>query len=144
MLKRLPKKDFDYIYSKVTRPCIELVIKTPDGILFTKRTIPPGKGFWHLPGKTILKGMTILDNAKRVAQDELGVEVSIGKLLGVTDWFGSKAIGQPVCLVYLAKIKEGQQIKLNSEASEFGFFKTLPVKIMEEYKAPQYRRIFGF
>ena len=135
MIKRLPYQEFIKIYSRVPRLCTEVLIKTSQGILLTKRAIPPAKGFWHLPGKTMLKGCDIEENVRQVAQNELGVDVKIVKFVKVIDWFGSKnATGQSVSLVYLVKIKNGQKIKLNNEASEFGFFKSPPQKTIKEHQ----------
>ena len=52
--KKLPYKTFKSIYSRVPRATIELVIQTPAGILLSKRSIPPYKGYWHIPGGTVL------------------------------------------------------------------------------------------
>jgi len=41
---RLTNEEFMLIYSKVPRICVDLMIETKKGILFTKRTIGPYKG----------------------------------------------------------------------------------------------------
>ncbi|MBU0975306.1 NUDIX domain-containing protein, partial [Patescibacteria group bacterium] len=78
-VKRLPYKTFKYIYRKVPRLCVDVIVKTPRGIILTKRSIPPAKGWWHIPGGTILWGETVEQAVKRVAREEVGVEVKIKK-----------------------------------------------------------------
>lgn len=135
MVKKLSKKDFYDIYAKVPRLCIELVLHWKGGIVFTKRNIPPKKGVWHLPGKTMLKGMNLEENIRYVARDELGVEIDEIKFIEVFDWYGSKnTTGQVISLVYQAGISDGQKIQLNKESSAIKVFKNLPENSMEEYK----------
>ena len=88
MAKKLPFEIYQEIYSKVPRLTVELLIKNEDGILLVKRNIPPGKGFWYLPGGTILLDESIEDCIKRIATEELGVEVEIVKFIKVLDWIG--------------------------------------------------------
>ncbi len=46
----LTKKEFEYIYHKVPRLCIDLIIVKEKKILLTKRSIEPFINFWHFPG----------------------------------------------------------------------------------------------
>ncbi len=48
-LKYLPFEEFQEIYSKVPRLCVEVVLRSDEGIMLTKRTINPWKGMWHFP-----------------------------------------------------------------------------------------------
>lgn len=133
MAHKIPYDKFIEIYSLVPRLCIELVIKTDQGILLTKRNIPPAIGMWHLPGGTWLKGETAHEAANRIAQDELGIKVELGELLGYTDFSPEVAVGHSISLVFQV-IPESTDIKLNEQASEYAFFKQLPTETITETK----------
>jgi 8-oxo-dGTP diphosphatase len=83
----LPKPDYDAIYRRVPRLCVEVVISTPErGVLLTRRDIPPNIGAWHIPGGTVLFAEPVVDAVKRVARDELELEVGVGGLLGYIEY----------------------------------------------------------
>jgi ADP-ribose pyrophosphatase YjhB (NUDIX family) len=83
----LPKPEFDSIYSRVPRLCVEVVITAPErGVLLTLRDIPPNVGAWHIPGGTVLFAEPLVDAVKRVARDELDAEVGVGELLGYIEY----------------------------------------------------------
>ncbi len=83
----LPKEEFDSIFSRVPRLCVEVVIASPErGVLLLRRDIPPNVGAWHIPGGTVLFGERVVDAVKRVARDELGLEVEVGELIGYIEY----------------------------------------------------------
>ena len=83
----LPKADFDAIFSRVPRLSVEVVIYTPErGVLLVLRDIPPNVGAWHIPGGTVLFAERLTDAVRRVARDELGLDVSVGNLLGYIEY----------------------------------------------------------
>ena len=129
MPKRLSAKDFKAIYSKVPRACVDLVVKTPQGIVLTMRQIEPEKGKWHLPGGTILKGESLAQAIQRVAKAELGVTVKIEKLLGAIEYLHLKNyFSQPLGLAYLVTPKK-MHFTLDRQASELQIFKKLPKNV---------------
>jgi len=81
--RRLSDKEFKEIYSKVPRLTVEVIVKGPQGgVILSLRNISPCKGLWHIPGGTVYLRETLDEAVKRVAQEELGIEVEIEKLLG--------------------------------------------------------------
>src|SRR6478736_6763167 len=56
------------------------------GVLLMLRDIPPNVGAWHIPGGTVLFGERLTDAVGRVARDELGIEVTVGDLLGYIEY----------------------------------------------------------
>jgi 8-oxo-dGTP pyrophosphatase MutT (NUDIX family) len=83
----LPKAEFDAIFSRVPRLSVEVVIYTPErGVVLMLRDIPPNIGAWHIPGGTVLFGERVTDAVRRVARDELGLDVSVGDLLGYIEY----------------------------------------------------------
>ena len=104
----LSQKDFDYIYKKFIRLCVDLIIKKDDGILLTKRMIPPAEGKWHFPGGTVYIGETIERAVKRVAKAELNVDVEIIKDIGFMEFVTKEEVyGKPASIVFLVKIISG-------------------------------------
>jgi ADP-ribose pyrophosphatase YjhB (NUDIX family) len=83
----LPKSEYDSIYSRVPRLCVEVVISLPErGVLLMRRDTPPNIGVWHIPGGTVLFAEPVVEAVKRVARDELGFEVDVGDLLGFIEY----------------------------------------------------------
>ncbi len=77
--KPLTDKEFKYIYSKVPRLCVELIIKNSDGILLTLRKLPSWHNQWHIPGSSIHYGEAISEAIQRTAQDEIGSQGKVEK-----------------------------------------------------------------
>jgi ADP-ribose pyrophosphatase YjhB (NUDIX family) len=83
----LPKAEFESIFSRVPRLCVEVVIVAPDrGVLLMVRDIPPNAGAWHIPGGTVLFAEPVAEAVKRVARYELGLNVDVGELLGYIEY----------------------------------------------------------
>ncbi len=127
--------EFLSIYSKVPRICVEIVVKTKKGIILTKRAIIPWKGYWHLPGSTVLLNEKLEDTAKRVAREELGLEVSVEKMLGITESI-TKSRDYPnhgISVIFLVNPDKGN-VKLDGQASELKLFTNLPKKIIPSHR----------
>ncbi|MBI2326687.1 NUDIX domain-containing protein [Candidatus Curtissbacteria bacterium] len=132
-MKRLSEKEFLKTFKKVPRVSINLlIIDDKRQVLLTKRNIPPFKGFWHFPGSFIQKNERITDCQKRVARDELGLELDKKpelSLLGAFDDLDGDPRGHTVDLLYAVKINDSSRIKTTKQTSEVKFFKKLPKKI---------------
>ncbi len=130
MAKLLPLKLYRRIYSKVPRLCVELIIKSPKGIVLIKRgehEEGPDKGTWHLPGKTLLFGETIPAGLRRVAKNETGLKVNVTKFLGYHDYRPDTGYGHTISLFFLAT-PVGGKLK-DAEGREIHYFKKLPSNI---------------
>jgi ADP-ribose pyrophosphatase YjhB (NUDIX family) len=106
----LPKPEFDSIYRRVPRLCVEVVIATPEwGVLLTRRDIPPNVGAWHIPGGTVLFAEPVVEAVKRVARDELELEVAVGELLGYIEYPShyENGLDSPVGLAFSCTIMGG-------------------------------------
>ena len=79
---RLSNEDFAYIYSKVPRFNVDLVLHAQDGgVVLIQRSIEPHIGSWHVPGGTLYKDETIQAAAIRIAKSETGLDVEHGVIL---------------------------------------------------------------
>ena len=108
----LPKPEYDAIFSRVARLCVEVVIAEPElGVLLALRDVPPNQGAWHIPGGTVLFGERVTDAVKRVARRELGLEVEVDPqgLLGYIEYPShyENGIDSPVGLAFRSTVTGG-------------------------------------
>ena len=132
----LSDEEFKYIYSKVPRLNVEVVIKTSNGIVLSKRTISPWKNYWQIPGGTVHMGETLEEAVKRIAIDEAGVDVEVKELLGHIVYPSIKTengLGWPVGIAFQVEIKNGK-LQGNKFGEEINSFTELPAKIIPEQK----------
>ena len=127
----LSKEEFNEIYSKVPRLSVEvLLIDKQKGIYLTKRSIEPCKDQWHLPGGTVYFGEQIQDAVKRVAQKELGIEVTSSHFVGYIEYPShyENGLDSPVSLAFEVDGHKGIP-KPVAEASKGEWFKSIPPKM---------------
>jgi len=131
---RIPKDEFEKIYSTVPRLCVDVIIQTDKGVLLSKRDIPPAKGKWHIPGGTVFFEETLEQATKRIAKDELGVDIKPIKILGILEYSTKEEMfGKPVSVVFLAKIASGS-LKPDEQTTKIDFFENLPENIILDQK----------
>ena len=137
-MQKLPKEIFDKIYSRVPRLCVEIIVDTPQGVVLTKRLIPPCVGMWHIPGGTIYIGEKLEDAVHRVASNEIGVEIYIKNVIGIIEYVGlcENSSLHSVGIAFLCKLKPGEQkFRGSFQAEEIEMFKTIPDNTIPEQKA---------
>lgn len=138
-MQRLTEKEFVSIYERVPRFCVEVLVQTKDGILLTKRNIPPCKGYWHFPGGTVYIGETFNKAVKRIAKEELNLDVKVIKSVGEMEFVRNyKQKGQKhiVSIAFLVKAKNLNDIKLDRQGSDIMFCKSqldIPKRIVKEH-----------
>jgi len=115
---------------------VDLVIKSNNGILLTFRKKNGYENQWHIPGGTVFYREKLIDAAKRVAKEELGVNVTIQKFIGYIEYFSEEAergFGYTVTLVFLCKLNDLKFV-LDNQTSKVGFFKIIPKNTIKEQK----------
>jgi len=129
------EKEFHEIFSKVPRLTVEVVVQTNRGLLLTKRSIEPYVGTWHIPGGTVRLGETLRSAVKRVAKDELSVEVEPIELLGYIEYPSvlRDGHGWPVGIAFSCKIIDGEP-KGSEQGEEIEYFTKLPENTFPEQK----------
>jgi|ERR1700733_10086537 ADP-ribose pyrophosphatase YjhB (NUDIX family) len=130
----LPEDEFHAIYRRVPRLCVEVVIATPErGVLLMERDIPPNVGAWHIPGGTVLFGERLVEALKRVARDELALEVSVGQLIGYIEYPShyENGLDSPVGIAFSCEIAGGEPAD-GSPPPGGGWFTRLPVGLYAE------------
>lgn len=133
--KPLSKKDFDRIYSKVPRLTVEVILLKENSVLLTKRAMEPAKGLWHIPGGSVFFDEDPRDAVKRVAKQELNLDVLDSRLI---DFILYPRLAKqhniwPVGAAYVTKKWKGE-ITLDDQATEYGFFDDLPRDMVEEQR----------
>lgn len=131
----LTYEEFKEIYSKVPRLCVDLVIQTEERILLVERNLESWNGMWHLPGGTVYYKESLKDAVKRVAKDEVNLEVSIEKQIGTIEYITEekeRGFGYSIAIAFLCKPIAGEAKGMEGE--KIGFFKDLPENIVIEQK----------
>lgn len=123
----LSDEDYDFIYSRSPRICVDLLIRNNQGeILLTKRDIEPYKDHWHFPGGRIKFRETAQEAIRRVLKAELGQDKQWDcKQIGFCEFLEEEQKGQPrhsLSLVHLIQLTDDIEVKLNDQAKEVKFF----------------------
>lgn len=62
---------------------VDLVIEHSGGVILGRRENEPAKGEWFVPGGRVQKFESLTDAVHRIAREELGIDVTIRRQLGV-------------------------------------------------------------
>ncbi len=124
----LSKREFDALYGRVPRLTVEVVIRTKEGIVMTR--IPHGvaKGQWNVPGGTVRFKEPLIEAVKRVAKGELGLDVSVGNLIGYIEYPHLYELGYrgwPVGLAFECTLVGGK-LTVNDNGEEVRCFTAVP------------------
>ena len=134
---RLSERVFRSIYSTVPRLCVDLIVMTKDGVVLSKRDIPPAKGMWHFPGGTVYFRERLTDAVKLVVREELGVRLRVEKKLSALEFSPQSGFGHAVSIVYLVTIVSGT-LRGSWQAREVGAYWKPP-----RHMIPEHRRFFA-
>ena len=93
------------------------VIERDGRVLMIRRAGEPGYGLWSLPGGYVDRGEVVEEAAAREVQEETGLEVEVGFLVGLF----SEA-GHPVIVAAYAAHEVGGRLEAGPEALEVGYF----------------------
>lgn len=129
----LSDEDYDFIYSRVPRVCVDLLIKNSKGeVLLTKRDIEPYKDHWHFPGGRIKFKESIQSAIKRILKGELGLEDVKYEFVGYCEFPEEIQKGQErhsISIVHLVYL-DTDNIKLDFSAKEWKFFSEMPSPVI--------------
>jgi ADP-ribose pyrophosphatase YjhB (NUDIX family) len=129
----LSQAEYSYIYSRVPRVTVEIVITSEAGVLMTLRNIDPCRGLWHLPGGTVRFGERLTEAVQRIARRELGIRVRSVKLLGYLEYPShyENGLDCPVGIAFGVVDYEGS-VRVNEEAGGCNWFTELPSEMHAE------------
>ena len=127
----LSNKEYDFIFGRIPRLCVDLVIKGSRGVLLTKRKIYPYKNFWHLPGGRMKFREPFKKAIGRIAREEVGLKVKVLALAGFMEFLRetqNRRKRHSVSLVFLvrplSKVARGSW-----QAEEIKYYKNLSAQI---------------
>ena len=81
--KPIPPDEWETIIRNVPIVSVDLVVRQDGGVILGKRTNPPAEGEWFVPGGTVFKHERLEEAIHRIAKEELGVDVTVDRRLGV-------------------------------------------------------------
>jgi len=76
-----------------------ILLDDEDRVILLRRGFDPGRGRWTFPGGFVDLGESVPDAAVREADEELGIQIELGRLVGVY----SRADERVVLIVFLAR-----------------------------------------
>jgi molecular chaperone GrpE (heat shock protein) len=119
----MKKKEIKFAKSILT---VKGVVLRDDGKILllkrSKKSLNPGK--WDLPGGHLEKGETLEEAIKREIQEETGLKVEIGEIIGTAEFskesknFNEEKRG----LRYLTYYSGDDEVELSKEHQDFGWF----------------------
>ena len=77
----IPQEVFNQILQNVPIACVDVAIAANGAVLLVKRSDPPAKGQWWLPGGRIYKGEMMRETALRKAREEVGINCHAGPII---------------------------------------------------------------
>lgn len=122
--RRLTDDEYEFIFQRVPRLCVDIVIIEDEKVLLSKREKNPFKGYWALQGGMVRYKETIDEALERILYNELGVKYQAKKLIGYIDNHDDGSWLQSISLVFLVK-KEGEP-RGSDQGYEIGFFTHIP------------------
>ena len=136
LTRPLPYEEFRSIYSRVPRLSVDVLVNTDQGFVLTLREIIPWKGYWHMPGGTLLYGETLDQAVRRSAREEIGVNVEVDRSLGYIEYLDEskvEAFNRTVTLVFLAHVVGGE-LRGSEEGRNVRVWSQLPEKMIPDQR----------
>jgi 8-oxo-dGTP diphosphatase len=110
---------------------VDAVITFPgDRIVLVKRGNPPFQGMWALPGGFVERGETVGDACRREIMEECGIEIELGRILGVYSDPARDPRGHTVSVIFLASVNSGELMG-GDDAAEARLFSRAELKGLE-------------
>ena len=127
----LSEREFAFIFRRVPRLCVDVVIRDRRGVVLTKRDIAPDRGRWNFPGGTVRRGERLIPAVHRFAREEAGLRVKVIRVLGAIEFFGRPASPHIISIAYLCR-PAGGRLRGSWQGREVRFFRQLPSDIVPE------------
>ncbi|HEY4512249.1 MAG TPA: NUDIX domain-containing protein [Candidatus Paceibacterota bacterium] len=133
----LSDSDYNFIFSRVPRPCVDIIIRSAEGIILSLRDIEPSKSNWHMPGGMVYKGERLKDAVVRIAKKETGLDVKGVKFLGYMEFLSDGVVENvprhSVSFVFEAK-SPGGEFSGDFQSTDIQSFRSLPTNLHPIHK----------
>jgi colanic acid biosynthesis protein WcaH len=114
----IPKEQYRKIIEKMPICCVDLVVTHKGKALLILREDEPAKGEWSIPGGRVFKSEALEDAVKRKAKEELGINVTIKKMIGVYQtMYEQSAFGCSTHTINIAFVVETKENTIKSDGS---------------------------
>jgi 8-oxo-dGTP diphosphatase len=106
-----------YVHFDDPKVAVGVVLERDGQILLTRRGNEPRVGYWSFPSGFVDAGEMLEEAAAREVREETGLDVAVGRLIGVYSARGDRT----VFVAYAGRI-EGGELKAGRECMEVAFF----------------------
>jgi len=125
--KFIPPNEYRIILENVPLVCVNVIIPKDNAVLVVYRLEESAKGEWWIPGGRVYKNEKLGDTAVRIARQEVGLDVTVKKLVGIYDeMFDKGALPDLKNGVHYASViflcealDDDQEIKLDETSSDY-------------------------
>ena len=107
-----------FIHYLNPRVVSSVIVERDGDVLLQQRAMEPRAGYWTFPGGFLEVGETTAEGARREAKEEVGLDVTLGTLLGV---YSRPQVGI-VLVVYYGKAGDGEAIVGDAESTAVRWF----------------------
>lgn len=125
-------QEFESIYSRVPRATVEVMVSVAGKLVLCKRLEESWHGQWHIPGGTILYQEPAQEAIRRIAREELDIDVTGGQLVGYIEYpseVEERGFGWSVGLAFLCDY----QGDFRPDATR-QLFSSVPANIVQEQR----------
>ena len=118
-VRRIPNNIFSIIQKNIPLSCVDaILINKKNEFLLVKRSIPPYKNKWCLPGGIIKRNQKILDKLDEIGKKELGIKfLRAGAYKPRSSPYSFQGLKEKG-IEYLADVKKALGIKIVTEAKD--------------------------
>jgi ADP-ribose pyrophosphatase YjhB (NUDIX family) len=119
-----------FIFYQNSKPCVGALILDEGKLLLIKRAGEPFRGYWDIPGGFLEAGEHPETGILREILEETGLQIQLGKLLGIfMDVY--ETTGDPTLNIFYTATVSGGEARAGSDASGLQWFdlKALPQQI---------------
>lgn len=136
----IPEETFGDCLTHLPQVCVEVVVSHDGGVGLARRTNEPAAGEWFWPGGRLYKGERLDVAAERIANEELGLSVTVERQLGVHAhfWDTASVAGadsrHTVNVVFLVSPDDDLDITLDSQHDDWQIANSLDNSFHEYVK----------
>lgn len=133
----------DFVQFQDPKVAVIGLITSAGQVLLIRRGVEPARGQWALPGGYMDAGEMPVDALRREIHEEVGLDVSIDRLLGIYPMATSGRVVGGIVLAYLATpiAEQLPNLERNDDVDESGWF--LPEEIPDAVAFASTRDLVG-